>query len=242
MQVLREQQQMRDDYERETAELKQRLMVLYHAVTMLNLEQQQFLETIGEKEEQDPRILKGTKRESSEDRDDSLPACTSRQDTYGHNYNDQQMLEFQNHLQRRANRTAPQDRMYGPQQERASGVWKGKPPSPAEEKTPHVTTLTHYMKTQSTFTIHLGHCHICKKTIEALLHGARCLEDGCATCQQIAREVAKHITRCTRGTLCPVPICASGVPLGLYGDGTEDETPMFVGLVRLYLRRTFSRG
>ncbi|KAI8494142.1 hypothetical protein Bbelb_279020 [Branchiostoma belcheri] len=98
-------------------------------------------------------------------------------------------------------------------------------------KAPCVTTLVHYKKAGSTWsTIHLGQCRICTETIAVLQHGAVCQDDGCATCLQIASEVAQHIAGCTRGTQCLFPICVSGVPLGLDEDGTTGENPVFVGL------------
>ncbi|XP_019622095.1 PREDICTED: uncharacterized protein LOC109468281 [Branchiostoma belcheri] len=242
MRVLKDQQQMRDENERETAQQKQRLQLLIHEVEKLTMDQQNILDTIA-KEEQDPDIPDETKGEAREERVDRLDTYTPPiQDTDAHNYKDQQMLEFQNHLQRRAAKnTVPQAMATccGTHQG-DSGVWKGKPPSPAKRETSCVTTLVHYKKAGSTWsTIHLGHCRICTETIAVLQHGAVCQEDGCATCLQIASEVAQHIAGCTRGTQCPLPICVRGVPLGLDDDAGAGETPVFVGLVRLYLRRTF---
>eukprot|EP00058_Branchiostoma_floridae_P012102 XP_002597590.1 hypothetical protein BRAFLDRAFT_82304 [Branchiostoma floridae] len=185
--ILREQQQIRDDYERETAELKQKLEVLHHEAAMLSLQQRQALETIA-KDEHDSEFSEETKGETSGGTVDRHSAHT--------------------------------------------------PPI----QTPYVKTLIHYKQTRSTFNIHLGHCHTCNKTIEALLHSSKCGEDRCATCLQIAREVAQHIARCTRGTRCLLRICAANVPLGLNEYGTVHVTPVFVGLVRLYLWRTFCRG
>ncbi|XP_035675285.1 uncharacterized protein LOC118415020 isoform X2 [Branchiostoma floridae] len=242
MQILREQQQIRDDYERETAELKQKLEVLHHEAAMLSLQQRQALETIA-KDEHDSEFSEETKGETSGGTVDRHSAHTPPiQDSDAHNYKDQEMLEFENHLQRRAHRTASQVGVHCPHPVEASGVWKGKPPSPALIDTPYVKTLIHYKQTRSTFNIHLGHCHTCNKTIEALLHSSKCGEDRCATCLQIAREVAQHIARCTRGTRCLLRICAANVPLGLNEYGTVHVTPVFVGLVRLYLWRTFCRG
>ncbi|KAI8494144.1 hypothetical protein Bbelb_279040 [Branchiostoma belcheri] len=136
MRVLKDQQQMRDENERETAQLRQRLQLLVHEVEKLTMDQQNILDTIA-KEEQDQNIPDETKKETREERVERLDAYTPPiQDTDAHNYKDQQMLEFQNHLQRRAaQNTVPQVMAIDSCNHQGySGVWKRKPPSPAERE------------------------------------------------------------------------------------------------------------